>query len=243
MKRISSITFTRAITASALILGLPDMVRALPILNEFVANHDAVDTMEFVEVFGTPLTDYSGYSILQLEGDAAPSATGNIDTVDVVGTTDALGLWVSAPFDNRIENGTITLLLVQGFTGAVGTDLDTNDDGVLESMPWTSLVDSIGVTDGGAGDRNYSSVILSPSFDGGTLTPGGASRIPNGVDTDTLLDWKRNNFNRNNSSPVFGQAANTPGALNSLQVPEPSGILLLVCAAFACFGAGRRVIR
>jgi hypothetical protein len=234
---------TRPAAALCLAAMLPAVASALPIINEFVANHDATDTMEFVEVFGTPNTDYSSFSILQLEGDAVPSTTGTVDTIHPVGTTDALGLWVSDPINNVIENGTITLLLVQGFTGAMGTDLDTNDDGTLDSMPWTSLVDSIGVTDAGAGDRNYSSVVLSPSFDGGTLTPGGASRIPNGVDTDTLLDWRRNNFNRNNSSPVFGQAANTPGALNSLQVPEPSGILLLVCAATACFGAGRRVIR
>jgi hypothetical protein len=239
MKRNNWLILTRSLAVCAVFLILPAAASAVPILNEYVANHDAIDTMEFVEVFGTPLTDYSSYSILQIEGDAAPSATGNIDTVDIVGTTDALGLWVSAPFDNRLENGTITLLLVQGFTGAAGTDLDTNDDGVLDSMPWATLLDSVGVTDGGAGDRNYSPVVLTPSFDGGTLTPGGASRIPNGVDTDTLLDWKRNNFNRNNSSPVFGQAANTPGALNSLQVPEPSAIVLLICAAFGLAGYSR----
>ncbi len=36
---------------------------------------------------------------------------------------------------NTIENGTITMLLVKDFTGTVGQDLDTNDDGVLDMTP------------------------------------------------------------------------------------------------------------
>ncbi|MFZ4722691.1 MAG: hypothetical protein ACOYMI_06030 [Phycisphaerales bacterium] len=39
----------------------------------------------------------------------------------------------------------LTFLLVSGFSGAVNTDLDTNDDGVLDSTPWTALLDSVSV--------------------------------------------------------------------------------------------------
>ena len=80
------------------------------------------------------------------------------------------------------ENGTITLLLVTGFTGALGTDLDTNNDGVFDSTPWTNILDSIGVTDATVGDLNYSSVVLTPSFDGGVATVGGVdSNVERGV--------------------------------------------------------------
>ena len=34
-------------------------------------------------------------------------------------------------------------MLVFGFTGAIGDDLDTNDDGVLDTTPWTSVLQTI----------------------------------------------------------------------------------------------------
>jgi hypothetical protein len=47
-----------------------------------------------------------------------------------------------------INNNSITLLLVTEFSGSVGNDLDTNDDGTLDSTPWTSVLDAITVDDG-----------------------------------------------------------------------------------------------
>jgi hypothetical protein len=45
-----------------------------------------------------------------------------------------------------LENSdNLTFLLVSGFTGAANTDLDTNDDGVLDSTPWTSVLDQVSV--------------------------------------------------------------------------------------------------
>ncbi|MGB5324438.1 MAG: hypothetical protein WBN40_03300 [Pseudomonadales bacterium] len=43
-----------------------------------------------------------------------------------------------------IENGSMTFAIVSGFSGAGGDDLDTNDDGVLDVLPWTSVVDAVG---------------------------------------------------------------------------------------------------
>src|SRR5690606_23572536 len=98
---------------------------------------------------------------------------------------NADGLWVvNLPID-ALENGTVSLLLVQNFTGALGNDLDTNDDGVFDVTPWTALVDSIASHDGGANDITYGGVTLGVSYDGQPFSPGGASRIPNGKDTDT----------------------------------------------------------
>jgi hypothetical protein len=44
--------------------------------------------------------------------------------VVAVGTTDADGYWLGNLAANAIENGTITLLLVVNFTGALNDDLD-----------------------------------------------------------------------------------------------------------------------
>jgi hypothetical protein len=240
MKRNIRRNLTRIAAALTLSAVLPAAASALPIINEFVANHDGVDEMEFVEIFGLPNTDYSAYTIVEVEGEGA--AAGLIDTfIQPAGITDANGFFVvPGPAGGLIENGTMSLLLVTGFTGAENNDIDANNDGVIDATFWTNIADAVGVKGPAAGDFTYGGTELAPNFDGGTLTVGGASRIPNAVDTGTALDWKRNNFNRNNSTPIFGQAANTPGALNSLQVPEPSGILLMVLAASAFIATGRR---
>lgn len=201
-----------------------------PVINEFVFNHVGTDTHEFVEIFGDPNTDYSAYSILQIEGDG--TGAGVIDSVHTIGTTDANGLWFTGFLTNVFENGTVTLLLVKDFTDAVGNDLDTNNDGVFDVTPWSALVDDVAVSDGGAGDVTYSSTVLGPDFSGGPFAPGGASRIPNGVDTDNIADWTLNNFNgvglpgfAGSSAP--GEALNTPGAINALvPVVEEGGVVI-----------------
>jgi hypothetical protein len=67
---------------------------------------------------------------------------------------------------NALENGTISLLLVRDFTGALGADLDTDNDGVLDATPWSAVADAVAVFDGGAGDRTYGAPALGPNYDG-----------------------------------------------------------------------------
>ncbi len=195
-----------------------------PVINEFVANHVGTDTNEYVEVLGAPSIDYSAFSVVQIEGDISGTATGVVDSVQAVGTTGPTGHWVTGFLSNALENGTLTLLLVEGFSGADGDDLDTDDDGVIDITPWTSVSDAVAVTDGGTSDRTYASTVLGADFDGGTFTPGGASRIPDGTDTDTTADWFRNDFDLAGvagftGTPVVGEALNTPGAANQAYVP------------------------
>ena len=192
-----------------------------PLINEFVFNHTGSDTEAFIEVFGDPSTDYSGFTVLEIEGDS--SGAGTIDAVLSVDTTNTGGFWTD---DEDVENGTVTLLLVEGFSGSAGTDLDTDNDGTLDATPWTRIVDDVAIHDGGSNDRTYSSVVLAGGFDGNSYTPGGASRIPNGTDTDAVDDWVRNDFDLAGipgftGSPEFGEAFNTPGAVNEA-VPEPA---------------------
>jgi predicted extracellular nuclease len=106
-------------------------------------------------------------------------------------------------------------------------DIDANDDGAIDNTPWTRIVDSIGVSDGDGGDFNYSTPALTPGYDGGSFTVGGASRIPNGTDTDAAGDWIRNDF-EGAGLPSFpavvadpGEAINTPGNANEVQVIAP----------------------
>lgn len=124
----------RSLALLALVLVCPTAAPG-QVINEFVANHTGTDTYAFVELRGTPDTDYSGLAILELEGDGS-SNPGTVDFAFPVGTTNATGHWASGfPPPRDIENTSITLLLVEGFSGSVGQDLDTNNDGVLDATP------------------------------------------------------------------------------------------------------------
>ena len=203
------------------------------VINEFVANHVGLDNYSYVEIAGDPSTDYSAFSVVEIlgdttDGDDEPGAIGNIWAV---GTTDSEGIWVSAfgvvNGAGDIDNGTKTLLLVTGFTGTLGLDLDTNNDGTLDTTPWTSIADDVAVDDGYSGDIVYSAVVLGPNFDGISIyEPGGASRVPNGTDTDSMADWTRNDFD-GEGLPGFSGGTVAPGEVaNSPGLPNPAGTML-----------------
>jgi predicted extracellular nuclease len=189
-----------------------------PVINEFSASTTGTD-VEYIEILGGPSADYSAYVVLEIEGDSN-SNEGTIDEVVSLGTTDTAGFYLADLPANALENGTISLLLVKNFTGALGDDLDVDDDGVLDGTPWEALVDAVAVNDGGTEDRTYGVPELGPNYDGvSSFAPGGASRIPDGVDTDTAADWMRNDFDLAGipgfeGTPVAGEALNTPGAPN-----------------------------
>jgi len=208
-----------------------------PVINEFVADHTGGDTAEYIEIYGDPFTDYSAYTVVEIEGDSG--STGLIDDgTFTLGTTDENGFWTTPLQANIIENGTITLLLVENFTGTVGDDIDTNDDGVIDVEYWDAIVDGIASSDGGATDLVYA-LDLDPNFDGIGFQVGGASRIPNGVDTDTTADWMRNDFDGEGlvgfteGTPVEGEAINTPNAYN-----KPVGPILNITEIWPGNGDG-----
>ncbi len=187
-------------------------------INEFNANHTSNDTFEYIEIFGSPNTDYSHLTVVQIEADVVTGA-GLIDTIHVMGTTDADGYFVTPFFENQLGNGAMALLLVEGYSGNLGDDLDTNDDGTFETTPWTNIIDSLGVDDGD-GDPQYAAVTLGPNYDGISFTPGGASFLPAAAPTGTPADWIRNDFH-GAGLPGFpgtlteGEAVNTPGVENT----------------------------
>ena len=114
----------------------------------------------------------------------------------------------------------MSLLLVTGTIPALATDLDTDNDGVIDGAAGVTLVDAVAVNDGTVGDLTYGGVTLGVSYDGQPFAPGGASRIPDGTDTDTTGDWMRNDFNlagipNFTGTLIEGEALNTPGTVNT----------------------------
>ncbi len=212
-----------------------------PVINEFSASTTGAD-VEYVEIYGAPDTDYSTLRILEVEGDT--TGAGVIDEVISVGTTDASGFWLADLPANALENGTLTLLLVDGFTGTLADDLDTDNDGTFDVTPWGEVVDAVAVNDGGTGDLTYGVPALGPNYDGvSSFAPGGASRFPDGMDTDSASDWVRNDFDLAGipgfaGTIVLGEAYNTPKAPNEIYVAPPEACGDPFTAIYAVQGNG-----
>ncbi|GAA1151586.1 ExeM/NucH family extracellular endonuclease [Ornithinicoccus hortensis] len=198
------------------------------VLNEFSVSTVGAD-LEFLEVYGEADTDYSDLTILEVEGDADSSSRGTVVSQHAVGSTDADGFWSEDLPVNTIQNGTLTLLLVSGYTGEAV--LDADQDGEIDAPAWDELLDSVAVNGSATGDLVYSETVLAVEYDGADFAPGGASRIPDGTDTDTTADWVRNDYDLAgfpgfDGPPVDGQAWNTPGAPNEVyhaEEPPPGG--------------------
>ena len=194
-----------------------------PLINEFVADHAGTDDCEYVEIVGPPGVDHARYSVLGVEGDAGNNP-GQVQAVIQAGTTSPGGFWVSRFLSNKLQNGSTTLLLVADYDDGGGgvVDIDGNNDGAVDNEPWSALVDAVAIDDGDPSDFAYAgAAVLAESFDGGTSQVGGASRIPDGTDTDQPADWVRNLDNAaglscENGAPGAGEAQNTPGAPNQI---------------------------
>lgn len=203
------------------------------VINEFSASTAGTD-VEYVELYAAPGTDVSDLTVLELEGDAG-SAIGAVDgAFPATGSTDANGIRLISLAANDLENGTITLVLVRGYTGATSVPADTGDLSGLGTV-----LDTIAVNDGGTGDQTFGSVALDKNFDGlGTFAPGGASRIPDGKDTDTAADWVRNAFDAA-AAPTAGEAFNTPGEPNkAYEAPVGGACTIAPTKIGAVQGAG-----
>ena len=195
-----------------------------PVINEFVANHTGSDTQAFVEVLGDASTDYSAYTVLEIEGEG--STAGTIDAVLPVGTTNGSGYWID---DEDMENGRSPFCSSRTSPGArapISTPTTTahstrlRGPGSSTTLP-PPTADWLDIT--------YSTTVLGPFFDGNPFGAGGASRIPDGTDTDTTADWMRNDFDGFGlpgfpGSPAIGEAENTPDAVNVLITVETDPI-------------------
>jgi hypothetical protein len=134
--------------------------------NEVFINAPGADQgREFIELISdTPNFSMDGLTIIVIEGDCGGGCVaGTIDQVlplsGLSTGANRLFLWRDSTdplfpppepetvifvqdFNPDLENGSNTFLIVEGFTGSLGQDLDANNDGILDSLPWTRVVDS-----------------------------------------------------------------------------------------------------
>lgn len=191
----------------------------------------------------------TGSNGLFLRRDAATAISWNNPDNNWAATSGALsGTNVQVgDFNPDIENGSNTFMLVTGFTGAVGTDYDSNDDGVFNAgTPWTSVVDAVGLTEndstnlnvqyatgvggfGFAADPNFNADLLfrARNWGGAGTSWVGSDVLGTGTGVFTV-DGTRYATQNPFSAPALSTISNwtaTPGGMNP--VPEPATLAAL----------------
>ncbi len=150
---------------------------------------------DFVELVGLPGEALGGLGLVVLSGEFAP---GQVDVaVDLEGTIGDDGFFVvgndtvtPAPdqvIDADLFGSPTTYLVVGGLTGAAGTDLDTDDDGTLDTTPWDLVVAEVSLVDGDdVTDRSYGEPVVGPDS---TFTPAHVYRCPDVTGTFLVGDF------------------------------------------------------
>lgn len=173
------------------------------------------DTSNFVELFTEPGTALDGKTLLVLSGEFAP---GQVDfAIDLTGAVaDENGFVLIANDQNpNLGAGDVgvegldffgspqTFLLVDNFTGAVGDDLDANDDGTFDVTPWDSIIDGVSGVDGDSTpDLSYADTVVPAD---GSFSAAGAARTEDGTGDFVGL--------------AFGDTSgDTPGSTNDPEV-------------------------
>ncbi|MBK8914585.1 MAG: hypothetical protein IPM64_08280 [Phycisphaerales bacterium] len=212
-------------------------------INEIRTDNPGGDINEYFELWGAPGASLDGLTYIVL-GDGA-GGSGVVENVTpltglsipadgyflaaeatLLINPSQIDLTLSASALNFENDDNYTHMLVRGFSGVLNLDLDTNDDGILDSTPWTEILDVVAFIGEGA-DQIYTSTTVGPDPIKGS--PWHLWRLPNGIggwNFDSL-----DNGTPTATTDLANYATDTPGVAN----PEP--------ASLALFGVALLVMR
>ncbi len=195
-----------------------------PVINEIRIDQAGADNDEYVELSGAPQS-LDGMWLITI-GDGAGGSGVVESIVDLTGSSIGASTYfvvAEASFSIGVadltatlgfENGdNVTHLLVSDYDdiGApLQTDLDTDDDGVLDIEPWTAVLDCVALVENfdipASGDYIYCSTTVGPD---GSFVPAHAERCPDSSGPFSI--------------GLFADLMNdTPGAENSCLTPQPN---------------------
>ncbi|MEL6574057.1 MAG: choice-of-anchor I family protein, partial [Pseudomonadota bacterium] len=198
-----------SLTDPIVVAPTPDVV-----INEYRISSagDADDTSNFVELFTTPGASFDGLTLLVLSGEFNPGEINNAISLDGAVADENGFLLIANSANPELGDGDVGVAdldffgsptvfkVVDGFTGTEGGDLDGDNDGTLDTMPWTAELASLALIDGdGTADQTFGAAdTLGPD---GDFTPAAAARDVDGTGDFQIL--------------AFGDdSADTPGATN-----------------------------
>ncbi len=223
--------------------------------NELLLNPPGTDNgTEFIELLSAaPNFSMAGLTLIGIDGDG--TASGVIDvalSLSAFSTgSNGLFLWRDsatvlspapdsattlnvADFSPDLENGTQTFLIVSGFTGSVGLDLDVDNNGIFDSAaPWSSVLDVFGLIedDTAAVNNSYAAALGGFAFPQQSFSPDAFQRVGNAAYAFDALGTTPGPFVNDpleiidpNGVPVPVSFTMTPGSAN---VPEPTSLVLL----------------
>jgi len=139
--------------------ALTTLASAQITINEIRIDQPGGDTDEYVELLGPAGMSLDGLSYVVIgDSGSGVTANGRLDMAfDLTGnsinangrftiaeSSATLGGAIDLTDTLSFENGdNVTHLIVVGNTAVAGDDLDTDDDGTLDIIPWTSVMDGV----------------------------------------------------------------------------------------------------
>jgi Ig-like domain-containing protein/immunoglobulin I-set domain protein len=221
-------------TVVVTVLDVPNVT-----INEIRTDQTGTDNDEYFELAGAPGTSLNNVTYIVI-GDNATDSCGRVEAVislnglsipadgHFLASESTLTLPCADARDvtfpssgnalNFENTDNVTHLIVLGFTGTNGQDLDTNDDGILDVTPWATVLDSVSIViTPGAPDCYYSSAVVGPDR---TFAPGHVYRCP-----DMIGSWFVGTFDptchpqetpgRGNPPCILTQPANVTACIGS----------------------------
>ncbi|MEM9134143.1 MAG: hypothetical protein AAGE88_17475 [Actinomycetota bacterium] len=107
-----------------------------------------IEDLTLVVVGGDYAAEFEGIDVEELFLETLEGQQGRIRSATdlsgmTIGANRFLVVTTTSPGRSLQMRSPVRVLLVQGFDGAVGDDLDTDNDGALDAEPWSRVVDEV----------------------------------------------------------------------------------------------------